>query len=422
MRLKRIFLSFILIISLLTISPAASAAGANDIIRQMMNYYECYQEDSWTDVERLLLQLEQIDTAKAVQWREMMESWNRANTTIDFESDTLPHDLPNDDSLCIVVMGYELGSGGTMQEELVGRMQIALTAAEQYPNAYILVTGGATGYHSAITEAEAMADWLAAKGVPHDRIIQETNALSTEKNAINGLRILKSDYPQVKHLAIVTSDYHMIRSHLVFAARQAAIGDDIIDIVAHACYQTDEENGLDISIQADLITMMTGLSSDGMAEPKLSKVTGLTLTGSNIREEGAPLNIIVTAEYDTGFSRDVTADAIFSSSYDPEDSHIQIIDVSLTENGITVTDTIRMEIISTTPETAAETEAATTATEATIPPETADSPEEDTELKWLLGIAAVLLLILIVILYEIWQTHQRRQRRKRRSRKKINLE
>lgn len=419
MKLKRFFLSLILIISLLSVSPAASAASANDIIRQMLNYYQCYQENSWTDVERLLQQLEQVDTAKATQWREMMESWNRANTAIDFDSDTLPNDLPDDDSLCIVVMGYELGAGGVMQDELVGRMEVALTAAEQYPNAFLLVTGGATAHRSSTTEAGAMADWLLDRGVSGDRIIQETVSLSTERNAINSMRILKSNYPQVKHLAIVTSDYHMIRSHLVFAARQAAIGDDIIDIVAHACYQTEEENGLDITIQADLITMMTGLSNDGMAEPKLSKVTGLILSGSESRKEDEPLNITVTAEYDTGFSRDVTAEATFTSSYDPDVPGTEIVQVSFTENGTTVTDKFFVYVISNPPETTAETEAVTIATEAPIPSETAKSPEEPQELKWLLGIAAVLVLILIGLLNEMRKKHQRR---KRRTRKKMNLE
>lgn len=420
MKITRILVSIILIFGIMSTSPAASAASTDEIVTQMLSYYQHYQEDGWADIQRLLQQLEKVDAEEALQWRELMESWSRANTEIDFNAGTLPDGLPQDNSLCIVVFGYQLGAGGKMQNELVCRLKIALAAAEQYPNAYILVTGGATGSGSNATEAGRMADWLVQKGISSNRIIQETQSYSTEQNAINGLKILKSSYPQVKHLALVTSDYHMIRAHLVFAARQAAVGGDIIDIVAHACYDTINSTAMDYSVQTELIGMMLGLKVKDSDKPTLSKVTGLTLSGNATVEEGQLLGLTATAEYNTGFSRDVTADTVFAG-YDPNTPGTQIIEASFTENGITVTDVTGVEVISGPTEPPTET-AAPLAAKAEMSPETADTESETGAFKWLVGIAVVLVIALVVILYQMWQEHQRRQRRKRRRRKKMQWE
>lgn len=421
MRFIRFLLSATLIFSLLTGAPAASAASADDITCQLLNYYQCYQENARTDIERLLQQLESVDAEEASQWRTLMESWRQVNQ-IDFSQDHLPDDLPDDDSLCIVVMGYQLGAKGRIQEELEGRLKIALTAAQQYPNAYILVTGSATGSGSSATEAGRMADWLIQNGVSSQRIIQETQAYSTEQNAIYGLKLLQSNYPQVRHLALVTSDYHMIRSHLVFAARQAEVGGEIIDIVAHACYGTVNSNAMSYTLQAELIAMMAGLDIEDLEEPTLSKLTGLTLSGSTSLEEDQALALTVTAEYNTGFTRDVTADTVFSG-FDPDTPGTQIVNAAYTENGITAEGVVSVEV------TASETEAAPTETSpgpteevSDILPNTANTPEEKAMFKWLIAIAAVLLILLLILLYELRQQHLRRQRRKRRKRKRMQLE
>lgn len=424
MRIKRILVSIILFFGFMSTLPTARAVTQEDLCNEMLNYYYYYRGDGLADIERLLQELEDIDAEAADQWRALMESWHQANTQIDYRSSILPDDLPDDDSLCIVVMGYQLGSGGKMQDELYCRLEVALAAAQQYPNAYILVTGGATGSGSNATEAARMANWLMYNDVLPNRIIQEQQAFSTEENAIRSIKILKEDYPQIRHLVLVTSDYHMLRSHLVFAARQAAVGGDILDIVGHACYYTGNGTGMSYAHQAQLIAMMTDIDFDDSVKPTLSQVTGLTLTGINEIIQGQNLELTATAAYNTGFSRDVTEYTTFTG-FDPTAPGVQTVQASFEENGTTVTAEMEIELIAA---------AAEIPTEAAAPnqPKTPESDESadngsvpvqtDAAFRWLVAIAVVLVIALLIIVYELRQQYLRIQRKKRRRRKKMNLE
>ena len=129
----------------------------------------------------------------------------------------LPEGLPEDDSLCIVALGFQLNPDGSMSSELVGRCELALACAEKYPEAMIAVTGGGTAWqNSAATEAGVMADWLVQHGVAAERILVEDKSLTTADNAVFTCAILKERYPQVRSLAIVSSDYHLPLGVLLF--------------------------------------------------------------------------------------------------------------------------------------------------------------------------------------------------------------
>ena len=165
------------------------------------------------DVEALTARDERLGAA----WGGIMAYWDYANTRMEINFDELPEDLPGDDSLCIVVLGFQLAPDGGMEPELLGRCELALRAAEQYPNAFLFCTGGGTAReHPEITEAGAMADWFLAQGLPAGRLIVEDRSTTTEENAMNALRILTEQYPQVHSLVIVTSDYHLPLSCLLF--------------------------------------------------------------------------------------------------------------------------------------------------------------------------------------------------------------
>lgn len=73
-------------------------------------------------------------------------------------NDVLPDGLPDTDELCIVVLGFQLNPDGSMRDELINRLNVALRSAEKYPNAYIVCTGGGTASGNAsATEAGEMA-------------------------------------------------------------------------------------------------------------------------------------------------------------------------------------------------------------------------------------------------------------------------
>lgn len=185
--------------------PAAQAAEETDPQRLLGAY--CANDSG--KIESCLDALEAESPAEGALWRRIMTDWVRLNEAGFEDHRVLPDDLPQDDSLCIVVFGYGLGADGSIQPELEDRLYVALNAARQYPDAYVAVTGGQTSEVAGVTEGGQMAAWLRAQGVAESRLIVEDQALSTTQNAANTYKLLTSDYPQVKTLAVVTSDYHV---------------------------------------------------------------------------------------------------------------------------------------------------------------------------------------------------------------------
>lgn len=185
--------------------PAAQAAEETDPQRLLGAY--CANDSG--KIESCLDALEAENPAEGALWRRILSDWARLNEAGFEDHRVLPDDLPQDDSLCIVVFGYGLGADGSIQPELEDRLYVALNAARQYPDAYVAVTGGQTSEVAGVTEGGQMAAWLRAQGVAESRLIVEDQALSTTQNAANTYKLLTSAYPQVKTLAVVTSDYHV---------------------------------------------------------------------------------------------------------------------------------------------------------------------------------------------------------------------
>ena len=132
----------------------ASESGETDIINEMISYYSTYQSTAKTDIQRLVEKLKALNSTKGEEWEKIMEYWDYVNTDMNVNVDG----LPNDDSLCITVLGVALNDDGTMKDELVGRLQTALASAQKYPNAYVAVTGGGTAKNNPnATEADKMA-------------------------------------------------------------------------------------------------------------------------------------------------------------------------------------------------------------------------------------------------------------------------
>lgn len=420
----RKIISGLLALCLLLLSPApALAASDTTIIRQLLNYYRYYQSAANTDIDRLLGDLREQSPEKARRWQTILDDWRWVNGELDLRSGVLPDGLPEDDSLCIVVLGYQLTPTGKMSSELVGRMEVALDAAQKYPNAYILLTGGVTGSsNKSATEAGRMASWLIANGIAESRVIRETQAYSTETNAINCLKLLRKNYPQVKHLALITSDYHMAYSYMLFSARQQLQYGGELDMVGAACYDTNRSSSYSYEFQASAIAAIAGVNVDKMRRPTLSRVTTLAVLGDTVYAPGEALDLTATAVYDSGVFQEITDKAVFSG-YDGHSLGMQTLTVSYTENGNTVTtelDILVQEEAAYVPLPSEEIPTDVWVTEAVDEPEEATPEEEKTE-----GFSFLWLLVLIPVVltgYELHERHQRIQRRRRRRRRKIRWE
>ena len=275
MRLFRKFLSLILVLCILSVPIRVSAdqSDSADYIQRMIQYYLTYQEQAEDEIGALLDYLSRTDPEQAELWRRIMVSWAYCNSRMTVNQGILPDGLPQDDSLCIVIMGYGLNSDGSMKEELIDRLVVGLSSALKYPNAYVAVTGGATSDVKGITEAGQMAQWLMDRGIGEDRLILETKAYSTLQNAQKVMRILGSGYPQIRELAVVSSDYHIRQSCVFFAtAAHCASSAGGVKVTACAVNATGRTKN-DLYTQAWGICQLTGIPFDGTPEtqPALSE-------------------------------------------------------------------------------------------------------------------------------------------------------
>ena len=213
----------------------AAKRDPQEIIEEMVVDYGSYGETAYTRVDELLKELSGIDPAAGDKWSAVMDLWKDAEPELHY--DVLPDGLSDTDALCIVVLGFQLEPDGSMREELIRRLETAKRSAEKYPNALIVCTGGGTAAENdAATEADKMAEWLTENGVSPDRVIAENRSLTTAQNAIYTFDILTKDYPQVKELAIVSSDYHIATGNLLFGA-EAILRDSDITIVSNAAWK-----------------------------------------------------------------------------------------------------------------------------------------------------------------------------------------
>lgn len=187
--------------------------------------------------EKLLAELGRVNRDSADKWWEIMERWTESDSAMPVNMGVLPDGLADSNQLCIIVLGFQLNPDGSMQQELIGRLECARKSAEKYPKSYILCTGGGTAAASSITEAEAMAAWLRENGIPAQRILLENQSLTTAENAIYTHRLLSQQYPQITQAAIVSSDYHIPWATIVFQS-QFILGGSAITLETNAAYPT----------------------------------------------------------------------------------------------------------------------------------------------------------------------------------------
>ena len=153
-----------------------------DIIQDILSSY-CWNRDSSAKrTEELLKELENADKDQARRWKRILDCWQKSTNDMPLHDGTLPEGLDDSSALCLIVLGFQLNPDGSMQNELVGRLETALESAKKYPNAYVLCTGGGTASAApGITESDVMAQWLMKHGIAKERIIVENRCSSILK-------------------------------------------------------------------------------------------------------------------------------------------------------------------------------------------------------------------------------------------------
>ena len=233
-------IAFVLVfcLVLLTVLPVtaedeAKSPAQSQIERAVVSYAATGTRD-----EQALSGLASLDPELGEKWSRIMDLWEAPVTV----NEALPDHLPDDESLCLVALGFQLNPDGTMRQELIERLTVALESAKKYPSAYIVCTGGGTASENeSASEAGEMAKWLIGQGVEKNRVIVEDNSITTAQNAIFTYDILTSLYPSVKKLAIVSSDYHIATGELLFKAesilRANAPGNEKLEVISNAAWK-----------------------------------------------------------------------------------------------------------------------------------------------------------------------------------------
>lgn len=242
----------------------ASIQDTDAMISQMITLYRDHQDDAQEDISKILNEMKQVDEKKAEAWTKIMDYWKYVNTDMPVNKDVAPDGLPTDDSMCIIILGFALNDDGTMKDELIGRLTVGLESAKKYPNAYVLVTGGGTAAANPdVTEGGLMGQWLLDNGLEESRLIIEDKAPDTVGNAENSFKILSEQYPSVKSLVMVTSDYHVPRGSLLYYSKclLAAYEADKepLELVSNAGFSTGSEGYESIPLQAKGVALVAGV-------------------------------------------------------------------------------------------------------------------------------------------------------------------
>lgn len=141
----------------------------------------------------------------------------------------------------VIVLGASVKPEG-VSRTLKLRLDKAAEYAKQNPSTMLILSGG-QGADEPCTEASAMRQYLAEKGVSPERMILEEQSQSTTENIAYSRLLLKEKAENGKQeVGILTSNFHLLRARLI-AAKQgmenirgiAAESDKIL--FAHFCFR-----------------------------------------------------------------------------------------------------------------------------------------------------------------------------------------
>ena len=253
---------------LLMVVPSLAEEGpakdrtVQDITEELAVYYGTYGDEAKGKTAELLDELNAADPVQGTKWESIMQLWETVNRDPEINENILPDGLPETDELCMIVLGFQLNPDGGMKDELIERLAVAKASAQKYPNALIVCTGGGTASENPdATEAGEMAKWLAENGVDPQRVIVEDRSLTTAQNAIYTYGILTEQYPQVKQLAIVSSDYHIATGTLLFSAeailQAKETGKETMAVVSNAAWHAPSGT-LSTMFQAGALIELSG--------------------------------------------------------------------------------------------------------------------------------------------------------------------
>lgn len=124
------------------------------------------------------------------------------------------HRRPRSEPGAVVVHGAGLANGQVtplLRGRLDRGLEVYRKAEAEHGRAPLLVPSGGQGPDESRAEADAMAEYLRAQGVPEEHILPEVQSRTTRENLLRSTELL-CDAGVEGPLVLVTSDYHVLRT------------------------------------------------------------------------------------------------------------------------------------------------------------------------------------------------------------------
>lgn len=115
----------------------------------------------------------------------------------------------NVDADYLIVLGAGV-NGSSPSLSMVNRLTPTIEYMNAHPDCVAIVTGG-QGEGENLSEAQAMFDYLTARGIAPERIIMEDKATSTAENLQFSFDIIGEELGN-SNIAVVSSEYHLCRA------------------------------------------------------------------------------------------------------------------------------------------------------------------------------------------------------------------
>ena len=268
----RVFAAFLALLVLPCAAPAsAEPATLGGLLSALVTAYEAPSDDS---IPRIDAYAEALDDEIAFS---IAENWKKVYLDPDYTLLLYGKDDPSDLAIpapsahAFVILGYEL-QNGEMSEELMGRCDAAAAAAQAFPEAILVCSGGATGKNNPDrhTEAGLMREYLIQTcGIDSKRILIDERAMNTAENAVNTFEILRAQ--GIDTMTIVTSSYHQRRAQVLYSALAAQYAQEYgysAQIVGNFCYDTEPSgnaSAMDDRLAAQQLGRILALPQEQMA-------------------------------------------------------------------------------------------------------------------------------------------------------------
>ncbi len=111
----------------------------------------------------------------------------------------------------ILVLGCGL-RGKELTRSAITRAEAAIEYLNKYPDCKAVLCGG-QGKNELVSEAQALYDYMASRGIDKNRMQKEERSTDTTQN-IGFAKELIPDYEKLK-VAVATNDFHLYRSMLI---------------------------------------------------------------------------------------------------------------------------------------------------------------------------------------------------------------